>query len=92
MQIDLHKCKHTRYTLPNTPPPWAHTDWEKHLPAAVDSNREDVVVEALFHHAVDLCVCGDLPALKTLQTKQRDGGNCEHLHGERQRFRARQKK
>lgn len=84
MQINLCKCKHTNCTWPNSGP--------KHLPASVDSDWENVVVEALFDHAVDLCVCGDLSALQTLEAKQRDGGNWECLDRERLRFRTRQRK
>lgn len=58
------------------------TEVEKHAvsPAAVDSDRQYVVVEAFFHHAGDLRLCGDLSALQTLQAEQWDGGNCERLH------------
>lgn len=48
-------------------------------PAAVDSDGQDVVVEAFFHHAADLTVHGDLSALQTLQAEQWDGGNRERL-------------
>lgn len=50
-------------------------------PAAVDSDRQDVVVEAFFHHAGDLRLRGDLSAFQALQTEQWDGGNCKRLHG-----------
>lgn len=39
-------------------------------PAAVDSDRQYVVVEAFFHHAGDLRLRGDLSALQTLQAEQ----------------------
>lgn len=48
-------------------------------PAAVDSDGQDMVVEAFFHHAGDLTVHGDLSALQTLQAEQWDGGNAERL-------------
>lgn len=51
----------------------------KHSPATVDSDRENVIVESLFYHVDDLSLGGDLPALQTLQTEQRNGGNREGL-------------
>lgn len=45
----------------------------KRSPASVDPERQDVVVEALLHHADDLRLRGDLSALQALQTKQGDG-------------------
>lgn len=52
-----------------------HKPTEIHLPASIDSDRENVVVESLFNHADNLCVCGYLSALQTLKAKQRDGGH-----------------
>lgn len=70
----------------------ANTWGGKHPPAAVDSDRQNVVVEALLHHAEDLRLCGDLSALQALEAEQRDGGNCECLERERWRFRGRRRK
>lgn len=57
---------------------------DKHSPAAVDSERQNLVVEALFHHADDLILGGDLPALQALVSKQRDGGDGECLEGRKE--------
>lgn len=38
-----------------------------------------MIVEALLDQTEDLRFRGDLPALQTLEAKQRDGGNREHL-------------
>lgn len=67
---------------------WFTISWWSHLiacklPAAVDSERQDMVVEAFFYHTQDLCVCGDLSALQTLKPEQRDGRNWEQLEKER---------
>lgn len=53
----------------------------KHPPASVDSERQDVVVEALLHHAEDLVLHGDLSALQALQTEQGDGRDRKRLAG-----------
>lgn len=53
----------------------------KHPPASVDSERQDVVVEALLHHAEDLVLRGDLSALQALQTEQGDGRDRKRLAG-----------
>lgn len=82
---DKHPCK---YTCANVDTQTAQskqsrqhtvTQKNKHSPATVDFDREDVVVIALFNHVDDLCVCGDLSALQTLEAKQRDGGNWKSL-------------
>lgn len=52
-----------------------------HPPASVDSERQDLVVEALLHHAEDLVLSGDLSALQALQTEQRDGRDRKRLAG-----------
>lgn len=53
----------------------------KHPPASVDSERQDVVVEALLHHAEDLVLHGDLSTLQALQTEQGDGWDRKRLAG-----------
>lgn len=55
----------------------------KHPPASVDSERQDLVVEALLHHAEDLVLRCDLAALQALQTEQRDGRDRKRLAGRR---------
>lgn len=59
---------------------------DKHSPAAVDSERQNLVVEALFRHADDLILGGDLSALQALVSKQRDGGDRECLEGRKEDF------
>lgn len=58
----------------------------KHSPAAIDSERQNLVVEALFHHADDLILGGDLSALQALVSKQRDGGDRKCLEGRKEDF------
>lgn len=73
-EISLQKCKQTNKQTHC----WCLNSV---VPASVDSDRQNVVVEALFDQAEDLRLRGDLSALQTLQAEQRDGGNGEHLGG-----------
>lgn len=59
---------------------------DKHSPAAIDSERQNLVVEALFRHADDLILGGDLSALQALVSKQRDGGDRKCLEGGKEDF------
>lgn len=54
----------------------------KHSPASVDSDRQDVVVKSLLHHADDLRLRGDLSALQALQAEQGDGRDWKRLTGQ----------
>lgn len=49
------------------------------VPASVDSDRQDVVVETLCGQTAHLRVCGDLSALQTLQAEHGEWGNTERL-------------
>lgn len=59
---------------------------DKHSPAAIDSERQNLVVEALFRHVDDLILGGDLSALQALVSKQRDGGDRKCLEGRKEYF------
>lgn len=69
---------HEQMQMPNT--------LDTLLPAAIDPDREDVIVEALFNHVDDLRICADFSALQTFPTKHGDGGNRECLPKERARL------
>lgn len=57
---------------------------DKHSPATIHSERQNLVVEALFCHADDLVLGGDLSALQALVAKQRDGGDRKCLEGRKE--------
>lgn len=85
---DTHTPRHTHtpththcgtHTLRHTHTLW-RTHTATHWPAAVDLDRQDVVVEAVLDQTGDLRLGGDLPALQTFESEQRHGRHRQRLH------------